>query len=495
MAEETATYGAQAGAAIANTLQIVAAEGGDEAADYYAELAATGKILSETNLQYQAMHPAMARMIRDQEEQRKTYGRQKDGAEKMILAQSKVAEASAPTIRANEDLKKSIYGLAYVNDDTVNSIAKGGSSIQAGMAFTENFAKNARDTYAKLNADNGKSSKSSIAATKEQVKTQKAMDEVTRNSMPTMKDLVTTLSEIQVSLIETFGPKLTTAVDMFGEGIKTIAKQLGIVEKKTGSDALLKDIEGERVQTGTDMEGNAIWETHEGRKYKNSDIYKNAVGKTQTTGQRPGSSSNIKVSQSQLSAPVAQGGYGFNLKAGDVQREDGDLNPATIRAMGIIQSVLGDQFGTFTGLNDKHHAGDSHSDHSKGLGIDFTLAKSPVSESDAAGYIEIIKKALNEGGIKNANILDEYFDNGKYGPKTGNHFHASLKALAKGGIIEGTEYGTPVIAGENKKEEAITPLKNGMLPGMPELISSVNEMIDILKDNRDYSEKIHKAVA
>ena len=41
--------------------------------------------------------------------------------------------------------------------------------------------------------------------------------------------------------------------------------------------------------------------------------------------------------------------------------------------------------------------------------------------------------------------------------------------------------------------EVIAPLKNGRLPGMDEMIQRLDQMISVLKDQRDTSEKIFQA--
>jgi hypothetical protein len=75
---------------------------------------------------------------------------------------------------------------------------------------------------------------------------------------------------------------------------------------------------------------------------------------------------------------------------------------------------------------------------------------------------------------------------------TGDHVHAQL---ASGGIVNPSSGGSNVTVAEGGQRELVTPLVNGMLPGMQALLDKFDEMINILEDHKDISENHFRAVA
>ena len=488
--------GLAAAAAMMAEMHNAFAIGGKSAENYYKELAATGTILSKQNLEYRAYMPAYAKTVDGLNQNRIMYGKLNDAGQSRMEADAKLVDSSKDALKANRDANGSVNNLAFaIKDGPIATINEFSSGAQNGIDKLENFADTTRQATEQAKKNMGDSSKGSADARKAQIKTQQDMDKITRNNMGNMSDLVVTLNDLQVKLIETFGPKLTTAVDMFASGIKKIAKQLGIQEPTSLFSSIKAEIEGDIIR---DLEGNVIAGTNEGRS-RTGAVAKNAIAKTQQAkGQKPGESKGMVISQSDLSAPLDKGGYGLKLKEGDVQKPGAELNPATIRAAAIIQDLLGKNFGRITGLNDAAH--DDKSAHSKGLGIDFTTAQSPDGVDDAAKIVEMIQSELAAQGIKGATVLDEYFDGGKpgqYGKKSGNHFHVALKALAKGGNLGDGEM---AVVGEKGPEivsgpAAVTSTSDtaSLTKTMSELRSLFEEMIDIMKTQRDTSEKIYRA--
>jgi hypothetical protein len=493
-----AEQGIQAANAMMAEMHNAYSLGGKSAENYYKELAATGTILSTQNLEYRAYMPAYAKTVEGLNQNRIMYGKLNDAGEARMQADARVVDSSKGALRANRDANDSVYNLAFaIKNGAVATIGKFGSDAQNTIDKVENFGEATRQATEQAKKNMGDSSKGSADARRAQIKTQKEMDDITRKNMGNMADLVVTLNDLQVKLIETFGPKLTTAVDMFASGIKKIAEQLGIQAPTSLSDAIKASIEGDIIRDINS--GDIIVGTNEGRN-KTGAVTKNAIAKTQQPkGQKPGESKGMVISQSDLSAPIDKGGYGLKLKEGDVQKPGSELNPATIRAAAIIQELLGENFGRITGLNDAAHT-DPSSSHIKGLGIDFTTARSPDSDKDAARIVGMIQSALEEQGIKGATVLDEYFDGGKpgqYGKKSGNHFHVALKALAKGGNLGDGEM---AVVGETGPEivsgpAAVTSTSDtaSLTKTMSELRSLFEEMVDIMKAQRDTSEKIYRA--
>jgi hypothetical protein len=149
----------------------------------------------------------------------------------------------------------------------------------------------------------------------------------------------------------------------------------------------------------------------------------------------------MKVDQAQLEA------MGLRIKKGDVQREQGDIDPRVIKLAKDIQNNL-KGFVHFTGFNDNFHQENAPGSHTKGLAMDFILNRKPSAEEgkDIVSY-------LKELGA--SRVIDEYnFPSAK---STGGHFHAEVAAYAKGGIIPGP---TIALMGE-RQPEAVVPLPDG----------------------------------
>jgi hypothetical protein len=141
---------------------------------------------------------------------------------------------------------------------------------------------------------------------------------------------------------------------------------------------------------------------------------------------------------------------------------------------------------TITSLNDadsfvqdgKHpHAAPDK--HGLGKAVDFNIAGYDPKKKD--DYIS----ALLRMGFSQAQFETAGQQNANGSVATGNHIHA---ALAKGGITEG-----PSLAGE-AGPEAVVPLPDGRtIPvkmDVGELVEKLEEMISVMKDHRDTSEKI-----
>lgn len=165
----------------------------------------------------------------------------------------------------------------------------------------------------------------------------------------------------------------------------------------------------------------------------------------------------------------------------------GQTNSATIRAAAIIQDLFGPHFGGITGMNDNFHNEKARgSAHTKGTAFDFVTDQEP-SEQDGKELMDLMRTTLKQAGIDVAYMQDEY--NNPSPGATGGHFHIQVKeALAKGGITSG-----PSLAGE-AGPEAVIPLPDGRtIPvkmDFSELVEKFEEMIQVMKDHRDTSEKI-----
>jgi len=67
--------------------------------------------------------------------------------------------------------------------------------------------------------------------------------------------------------------------------------------------------------------------------------------------------------------------------------------------------------------------------------------------------------------------------------------------METGGIVSGSREGTNVTLAENNKSELVSPLTNGMLPGMKQLIDRVDTLISLTKAQNSTHGKMLRAVA
>lgn len=142
---------------------------------------------------------------------------------------------------------------------------------------------------------------------------------------------------------------------------------------------------------------------------------------------------------------------GLRLKTGDVQAEGAKISPKIIELAKAIQSSV-PGFGMFTGFNDKFHNEKApSSQHTKGLAVDFTVAKPPTKEEGKA-----VTDWLKQMGASLA--IDEY--NNPSSGATAGHYHAQIPAFKDGGLVDEA---TLSLIGEGGPE-AVIPLKDGNVP-------------------------------
>lgn len=472
--EVAATEGPEAAAAMLQTLNEVSATMGKSGADYYKELAATGRVISENNLQYRAFGPAYAKTIEGMNANRIAYGKDTEGR---LKANAETLRANKGAIEANLKATAGVDSLAYaVKDGMVPVIGQFNNDVLVGTEKRDNFLDATTKAIADQKKREGQASEGAAKGTVALNKTQMDMDKRTQSQIGKMGDLVVTLNDLQVKLMDTFGPKLTTAVDMFAKGIKKIAEQLGIQAAKDLSEAIKSEIEtpGEVFNPATQqMEIQAAQRSKVGAATK---------GATALTSGAKAGAGTVKVSASDLSTS------GLKLASADVMAPGAEMDASTIRAAGIVQDLLGAHFGGVTGMNDKYHQGlDNNSYHKTGQAFDFVTSPKPSSPEDGEAMIQMIKSQLGAQGLKVKEIIDEY-NKPSANAKGSGHFHIALEKLAKGGITNGVS-----IAGE-AGPEAVVPLPDGRtIPvrmDTGELVDKLQEMIDVMKEQRDNSEKL-----
>ena len=179
---------------------------------------------------------------------------------------------------------------------------------------------------------------------------------------------------------------------------------------------------------------------------------------------------------------------GLKIKAGDVQAENGELNPMIIDMAKRVQGEI-PGFAYFSGFNDKFHqekAGTS--EHAKGRAMDFALAQKP-SKEEGQQIVDMLKKM----GATLA--IDEY--NNPSAKATAGHIHAQISA-ASGAILSGPMGGyTPNLTMHGT--EAIVPINTPATSGgggmgdmsmMTEQLAKMEELTAIFRNQLAVDQKL-----
>jgi hypothetical protein len=173
---------------------------------------------------------------------------------------------------------------------------------------------------------------------------------------------------------------------------------------------------------------------------------------------------------------------GLKIKSGfDAPEQRGE---ASIMEMAQrVHAMLGGNYKYFSGFKDRGI--DDSIAHGTGRAFDLVL-------NDLKQYPEVVAKLKSMPGF--STVLDESMKpaNPEKAKKWAPHIHAEV-AAAQGAVVPATTGGVDVKVAEGGASEVIAPLKNGRLPGMDEMIQRLDQMISVLKDQRDTSEKIFQA--
>ena len=180
----------------------------------------------------------------------------------------------------------------------------------------------------------------------------------------------------------------------------------------------------------------------------------------------------------------AGGGMGPLKMKSEEATGGGEANPKLIELANLIQQQAGGDLKYFSAFNDRYHHGlDRSSSHTKGTALDFVL-EDPKKAGEYASMV------AGMPGVKKGSVINEYAKLSAGG--TGGHIHAEIEEkLAKGGITSG-----PSLAGE-AGPEAVVPLPDGRtIPvklDWSEMRDTFNEMIRVMKDHKDTSDKMLRA--
>ena len=349
-----------------------------------------------------------------------------------------------------------------------NQIELGKTAFESNKDFnkalgisTALIGKNAEET-AVLTAFNELFKKTQIDGTKSATETANDQKKNTDTLSVATADAVKSMQDLRIQIQD----KLTGAITNFATFIPSIIKGI--------DDALEKFLKKyDSGDKGTGTPGTNI-------------EFGGGGGGGPGVAVAPGTNTEIMAARRSVAKQQAadSGTAKLNLKS-DEAVAGGPVTTPLMELAYLIQNSLGSNLKYFSGLNDTGR--DANSKHKSGTALDVVLNDPLKYESTLAmikGLPEVSFAQYEKKGQKNANGS----------VASGDHIHAEVKA-AQGAVVPATTGGTNVTVGEGGASEVIAPLKNGRLPGMDEMIDRLDQMISVLKDHRDTSEKIFQATA
>jgi hypothetical protein len=464
---------------------------GAEAAKVYQEYVAThGHLMSEAANTYAAQNRAQMASIMHYVEANHMEG---EARKQYILKQNELDRQAIEAQNKGRGSLVAAYqyvaveGLKELTTGVKEALETNNASKELGKAFE----KVAQDTEKKADALTDKTA----ALLEAQLKASQRIDELTEKNMGKMAEIATQLTDMQVRLVNMFGDALPSALQKTIEGLNNLAEKAGAegihVNKDTG---------------GSKSSGTTSTKTPYIKIPKNADIglrqydseATSPAGRLWTKITNAISGNNEESAQPKGTTPaeVAGAANNNNLKDGVVPTIPGNLGTNGRQGTGLITKTLQDKLsaiaGAFPGsiitsLNDAdifpgHDA--KNSKHGQGKAVDLVPQDKDWVKSKDLWLSKL--KAI----IPNAQVEEKGHMNANGNMATGAHLHAEL---ANGGITRG-----PSLAGE-AGPEAVIPLPDGRrIPvklDTGDLIKKLDELLNVMKDHRDTSEKIHKAVA
>lgn len=402
--------------------------------------------------------------------------------------------------RAEVENNKQLFTLQAqgVKNDFIDVVGSGASAFYSSSNMQADMIKN----MSKSEEDRGKKMDAGTQVYVDTIKSLNEfkikMDKLTMDNLPKMGEMMNNLYKIASASAEMLKHMEGAANLITGQFAKATVALVNAINKVTGKD-------GEESTLDT-IKG--YWDAIDLKKAGGAALAGGAATAWSGLGAGVGAAfmgggsilSDIAMhayKQHNKPSAVVGGGaeqaQGLNLKVrptGDVT-QGGLVKENLVQAAQLLQTSLGEHFGFITSLNDNFHHGLGKSDHTEGLAMDFTTNPAPKDAKEAAAMKQQIIDLLTSKNLKPRWVGDEYFAD-KTGNTTGGHFHVSMPKMAKGGITNGTS-----IAGE-AGPEAVIPLPDGRtIPvkmDMSEMMDVFKEMLEVLKDHKDISDKHRKAV-
>lgn len=434
---------------VERTIQLSQVAGGKRAVEFATEYFATnGRVTSEASLEFSQRFPELTRTITQSMEGIHS------GSADFNKEQAKLLQDRYPLIKQEAEQYRSLYELqagALKDHPSLKMMTEVGSSvIAAGNKF-----KNAIEIVAEIErlrtAKPTPGADAFAGAVTDLEKYKQSIDKRTELQLGATGKLVKELMRLQTEVDKLFSDKFTKAVEVFITGLNKAATALNGFGSRTASPTI----------TGANGKQNLAPET-----------VPPVIPR--------GGGAPIPMQKDFRGQPIPQaapaGTSSGNTTLKFKSKESTDGGPADPKIEAIAELISSKYSGvTVTAFDDMwHRINRPGSTHTKGMAADLR-----IPGLTGAMEAEINKLIANKGKAEihqNAN-------------GAGSHLH--VDAFAKGGITNGLS-----IAGE-AGPEAVVPLPDGRsIPvkmDMGDMIDKLDEMIRILGDHRDTSEKILSA--
>jgi hypothetical protein len=451
-------------------------QGGKDAQDYLQELIATnGHVASEAGLKFASQFPELAKTMvgytsmakEDQASFRKDSA--KYAQDRQTVHEQEIKD------------KKALFVLNAQGVKDQSGILEMSNRVAAAQLSHTTTLENATDIQKKADEERNKKIDKST--------------EVYADSINSLEKFKQQVDAMTMSHMKDMGPMM----DMLYGVAKKSAEGLDHLDKAVDKMISAFDKAYDALEGKTDSAtGNETPEARRKRITEQRDRAEASAGE-QGAGWFGRKWARITAPTSKIEAPTAgeaSAGSAQAQAAGLKVRPTGDVTGGgesqekTIKAAQLIQDAFGKDFGNFTSFKDAYHKGFPGSDHNQGLAFDFTTAVPPKDAASAGIIKQKIKDILAKADMPARYVGDEYFAD-KVAGTTGGHFHVSLPKMAKGGITNGLS-----IAGE-AGPEAVIPLPDGrsvpVKMDLAELLDKFDQMLDVLRDHKDVSEKHMRA--
>lgn len=431
-----------------NAMEMTQKNYGEVAAKYAQEFIATnGRVTSESALLFKSMYPEIARSVD------RTLAVTGQTADEFKRSQAEIIESSRDAIKKEVTSRENLLQLQ----------AGGG----AGDAYLEALNKTAAAVL--------KSQTSQSEAVEANAKLEKERNAVISDGTKVFSNAILKLNEFQM--------KIDTQTEKSLEKIGKVVDGLLVVQTK------INDLFGQNITKAVDKAVDALVRLANALNGVAPTIASD--GKTSLLPPAPGTEGTAP--QATTGGGAAAGGMkgvrrrsgtetATGLKIKSAEATIGGAHETRLQQIAeAIHNTLGGDYKYFSAFNDSRMDGSSK--HKQGLALDLVL-------NDREKYAEVAAMIRGIPGV--TKVLDEA--NFPLPGTKGDHIHVETEKekFAKGGITNG-----PSIAGE-AGPEAVIPLPDGRsIPvrmDMSEMVSKLEEMISLLKDQRDNSEKMLYAV-
>lgn len=447
---------------------------GKETSDLFKEkVALDGQVISQSGNTFRAFYRAQDQYT---DNIIKTAGMEKNARYQAV---GEYITQSRKQSREEMKAKSTLFKIGTYNGDEVTKVM---TDAARNIFDTEDKSNNIPATIAKMLDDSSKpideAGKNAVKLEETNMKGRIRVDKLVEERMGKMAKIAEQLTDLQIKLIELFGDKLTDSVDLAVDALVRLANASlragGDKEKSTGNvnqkvkasqQATLASTALSYAKTKmTADEAKALLESGD-QKYINQ-----SGGKAFLESVAAGSRDTGLLPKPDYS--------GIKLKSDEAVAG----GPADEQMIAAVRAITEKYSGTVVNaMDDAWHRDPKNkslgSAHTRGKAADLSI---PGMDEKMAAEIQSMLKGISA----------QYEHKGE-GMANGDHIHLEMKKL--GGISN-----KPAIGGE-AGPEAFVPLPDGRTIPVSmdntQLVTKLQELIDLTRDHVYTSEKIHKAVA